>query len=90
MMMKLGFTHCKRKPCIYYYQKRDLRTVVHGDDFTTAGSFEIIKWLREALGKEWMVVERVTLGPPGTQERRILSKTKMEAYGGKQILVMRT
>ena len=69
-MMKLGFPQGKSNPCIhlyiYYHQKRDLPTVVHGDDFTTAGSFENIKWLHEALGKEWMVVERGILGPPGT------------------------
>jgi len=57
IMMKLGFTQGKSNPCIYYHQKRDLRTVVHGDDFTTAGSYENIKWLHESLGKEWMVVE---------------------------------
>ena len=66
IMMKLGFTQGKSNPCIYYHQKRDLRTVVHGDDFTTAGSYENIKWLHESLGKEWMVVERGILGPPGT------------------------
>ena len=43
IMMKLGFTQGKSNPCIYYHQKRDLRTVVHGDDFTTAGSYENIK-----------------------------------------------
>ena len=75
-MMKLGFVQGKSNPCIYYHQKRDLRTVDHGDDFTTAGSYENIKWLHEALGKEWMVVERGILGPPGTpntiQDIRVL------------------
>ena len=78
IMMKLGFTQGKSNPCIYYHQKRDLRTVVHGDDFTTAGSYENIKWLHESLGKEWMVVERGILGPPGTpntiQDIRVLNR----------------
>ena len=77
-MMKLGFAQGKSNPCIYYHQKRDLRTVVHGDDFTTAGSYENIKWLHEALGKEWLVVERGILGPPGTpntiQDIRVLNR----------------
>ena len=51
IMMKLGFAQGKSNPCIYYYQKRDLQTIVDGDDFTTAGSYENIKWLYEALGK---------------------------------------
>ena len=78
IMMKLGFTQGKSNPCIYYHQKRDLRTVVHGDDFTLAGSYENIKWLHESLGKEWMVVERGILGPPGTpntiQDIRVLNR----------------
>ena len=78
IMMKLGFTQGKSNPCIYYHQKRDLRTVVHGDDFTTAGSYENINWLHESLGKEWMVVERGILGPPGTpntiQDIRVLNR----------------
>ena len=77
-MMKLGFAQGKSNPCIYYHMKRDLRTVVHGDDFTTAGSYENIKWLHEALGKEWLVVERGILGPPGTpntiQDIRVLNR----------------
>ena len=78
IMIKLGFTQGKSNPCIYYHEKRDLRTVVHGDDFTTAGSYENIKWLHESLGKEWMVVERGILGPPGTpntiQDIRVLNR----------------
>ena len=78
IMMKLGFVQGKSNLCIYYHQKRDLRTVVHGDDFTTAGRYENIKWLHEALGKEWMVVERGILGPPGTpntiQDIRVLNR----------------
>ena len=78
IMMKLGFTQGKSNPCIYYHQKRDLRTLVHGDDFTTAGSCENIKWLHESLGKEWMVVEHGFLGPPGTpntiQDIRVLNR----------------
>ena len=78
IMMKLGFVQGKSNPCIYYHQKRDLRTVVHGDDFTTAGSYENIKCLHEALAKEWMVVERGILAPPGTpntiQDIRVLNR----------------
>ena len=41
--MNLGFSKGKSNPCIYFHQKRDLQTVVHGDDFSTAGSFESTK-----------------------------------------------
>ena len=66
VMLALGFKQGKSNPCIYYHAGRDLRTVVHGDDFTTAGTFDNIKWLHEELSKKWKCVERGILGPPGT------------------------
>ena len=41
VMVALGFKQGKSNPCIYFHAGRDLRTVVHGGDFTTAGTFEI-------------------------------------------------
>ena len=78
VMLALGFKQGKSNPCIYYHAGRDLRTVVHGDDFTTAGTFDNIKWLHEELSKKWKCVERGILGPPGTpntiQDIRVLNR----------------
>ena len=49
----------------YYHPARERRTEVHRDDFTTVGNFEDIKWLHASAAKEWQVVERGVLGPPG-------------------------
>ena len=68
VMIALGFKQGKSNPCIYCYAGRDLRTVVHGDDFTTAGTFENILWLHGELSKKWKCIERGILGPPGTPE----------------------
>ena len=45
-----------------------MRTVVHGDDFTIAGTFENIKWLHGEFSKKWKCIERDILGPPGTPD----------------------
>ena len=78
VMLALGFKQGKSNPCICYHAGRDLRTVVHGDDFTTAGTFDNIKWLHEELSKKWKCVERGILGPPGTpntiQDIRVLNR----------------
>ena len=50
---KLGFLQGKSNPCIYYHSARELRTEVHGDDFTSVGSFEDIKWFHTSAAKEW-------------------------------------
>ena len=77
-MKKLGFVQGKSNPCIYYHASRELRTEVHGDDFTTVGSFDDIKWFHTSAAKEWQVVERGILGPPGSpkasQQIRVLNR----------------
>ena len=78
VMVAIGFKQGKRNPCIYFHAGRDLRTVVHGDDFTTAGTFENIKWLHGELSKTWKCIERGISGPPGTpdtiQDIRVLNR----------------
>ena len=75
---KLGFVQGKSNPCIYYHASRELRKEVHGDDFTTVGSFDDIKWFHTSAAKEWQVVERGILGPPGSpkasQQIRVLNR----------------
>ena len=77
-MKKLGFPQGKSNPCIYYHPARELRTEVHGDDFTTVGSFEDTKWFHTSAAKEWQVVERGILSPPGSpntsQQIRVLNR----------------
>ena len=55
-----------------------MRTVVHGDDFTTAGTFENIKWLHGELSTKWKCIGCGILGPPGTpdtiQDIRVLNR----------------
>ena len=53
VMITLGFKQGKSNPCIYFHAGRDLRKVVHGDDFTTAGTFENIKWRHGELSIKW-------------------------------------
>ena len=77
-MKRISFIQGKSNPCIYYHEARDLRVEVHGDDFTSVGPFESIKWFHEKAAKEWHVVVRGVLGPPGaenaTQSIRLLNR----------------
>ena len=59
-------------------QVRELQIEVRGDDFTTVGRFEDIKWFHTSPAKEWQVVDRGILGPPGSpkpsQQIRVLNR----------------
>ena len=39
-MDDLGFEQGKASPCVFHHREKDLRVVVHGDDFTGLGADE--------------------------------------------------
>jgi hypothetical protein len=43
-MESIGFQKGKSSPCTFYNQKRELRCVVHGHDFTILGWSNQIDW----------------------------------------------
>ena len=44
-LLSIGFTRGKSNPCVFYHREKDLRVLVHGDDYVTAGELEGLKWL---------------------------------------------
>ena len=47
----MSFVKGLSSPCSFFHQGWGIRTVVHGDDFLTAGKDEDLKWLQEHLAK---------------------------------------
>ena len=64
-MKKLGFIQGASSPCMYFHPTRGIKTVVHGDDFTSLGKMVDVKWLHESPQEEWSHTIRGILGPPG-------------------------
>ena len=48
-MVKVGFKVGKSSPVILNHSQKEIRTLVHGDDFVSSGRPEDLKWLQE----EW-------------------------------------
>ena len=48
-LVSIGFRRGRSNPCVYDNKAKDLRTLVHGDDYATVGSFEGVKWLQKEL-----------------------------------------
>ena len=61
--LALGFTQGLSSPCVFYHAERDIRTVVHGDDFTSISDDVQLKWLAAELRKRYELKLRATLGP---------------------------
>ena len=49
----LGFTRGKGHPAVFAHPSRGIMTLVHGDDYVSAGLTTDLDWLEEELGKKY-------------------------------------
>ena len=78
-MEGVGFKQGKYNPCTYWHPVRDLKSLVHGDDFATSGEDEDLPWLKQKMdGRGEMQTQMVCAkhpqrrkgGEQGHQSRR--------------------
>ena len=76
VMEALGFKAGESTPCIFWNEERQLMCVVHGDDFTTLGLDEDLKFFETAIQESFEIKTCGCLGEgcPGPQEIRILNR----------------
>ena len=75
-MEEVGFRRGIASPCVFYHNGRDIRAVVHGDDFTILGYESELDWFRECIAKKLDVKMRGRIGPEekGDKSIRILNR----------------
>ena len=61
-LVELGFTKGASSPCTFWHPSRNIRLVVHGDDFVSEGEVGALSWLDESLKKVFQMKTQV-LGP---------------------------
>ena len=52
-METLGFRRGKSSSCVFWHEQRELRVVVHGDDFTVLGWEKELDWFESKLEKRF-------------------------------------
>ena len=62
ILQGLGFVRGKASTCIFYHPVRQLRLVVHGDDFTTSGTRAELDWLEKEIAASFEIKVRGRLG----------------------------
>eukprot|EP00973_Karenia_brevis_P009450 1275462-Karenia_brevis.AAC.1 len=66
-----GFSRGVSCGVVFYYEKRDLCLVVHGDDLTFCGLEEDLKWVK-GLMKSWLEIKvRAVLGPEKKDDKGV-------------------
>lgn len=62
-MEGLGFVRGIASPCIFFNKQRNLRAVIHGDDFTLLGFSKELDWFRAKIQAKWEVKIKGRIGP---------------------------
>ena len=45
----LGFQQGRSNPCVFYHKAKNIRTLVHGDDYASAGRLADLEWMKQQL-----------------------------------------
>ena len=68
-----GFLVGRANGSTFYHEMREVRIVVHGDDFVITGGEEELKWTEDVLRKKYPLKMRGILGPePGDSKEAII------------------
>ena len=49
----IGFKRGVGHPAVFYHSGREIKTLVHGDDYVSSGMSEQLDWLLGELGKAY-------------------------------------
>ena len=69
-MEKCGFRRGVSTPCVFYRADKNLRVVVHGDDFTSCGPQSAIEWFKAKISERYESKHDI-LGPGATHQKSI-------------------
>ncbi len=83
----LGFKQGKSPPCLFYHPGRDLRVVVHGDDFTFTfmGEDSGLKWITQEPQKVYELKVRATLGPDPNDDKSVRIPNRIVSWNERGI-----
>ena len=74
-LIENGFTRGIGFPSVFRHEAKDIWTLVHGDDYLSAGGPESLKWLEDMLTKQYEIkTQRVGHGHGCTSEGQILNR----------------
>ena len=76
-LLGLGFTQGRSNPCMYHHKDRQVRTLVHGDDYASTGGIKDLQWLRGKLEQRFemkTVIVGHSSDPSVSTESNILNR----------------
>ena len=83
-MCSLGLSKGQSSPCVSWHSERELRCLVHGDDFTVLGWQNQLDWFWKAISDKFQSKHRDRRGPRNSdlKEMRVLNRIVSSTPGG--------
>ena len=76
VLTKNGFRQARSSPCIFSHPEKDIATMVHGDDFVSAGTENALRWMQKIV-KAAFEISTTIIGPESRDKKqvRVLNRT---------------
>jgi hypothetical protein len=90
-LVENGFVRGTGHPSVFHHSSRDIWTLVHGDDYCSAGSPEDLDWMESMLGKKYEIKsQRIGSGTTGagnekTPEGQVLNRVVRRTEHGYEL-----
>ena len=68
-MEEAGFVTGLATACAFFHKEKNIRVVVHGDDFVIEGAECDLRWVEATLREKYIVMMRAMLGPERTDDK---------------------
>ena len=83
-LVSIGFRRGVGHPAVFYHPKREIKTLVHGDDYVSSGVSEDLDWLESELGKRYQIKTQRTkpIKGKGYVEAKILNRIVRRTEAG--------
>ena len=79
-MSALEFSRGAATPCICFHSERDIRVVVHGDDFTILGHLEQMEWFTQRMESKSDIKYRGHIGPQRKDEKSMMILNSIDEW----------
>ena len=75
VMEAAKFTTGKYNVCTFHHKERNIRTLVHGDDFVSVGRRKDMRWMEEMLAKRFEIkTKKIGRGKEESREAKVLNR----------------
>ena len=71
----IGFIRGRGHPSVFWHPEKMIKTLVHGDDYVSAGDEAAMTWLGEELSKVYEIhTQKLAMGKDHQQEGQVLNR----------------